>query len=119
VLAHLHCRGQADAGTAQSGGGVAMTLLYNKYTYESARRQYGIKDSVFVDGQEFAQIPKEPFALLFWLSDRIAKPIFNDAGELIDWKVVDLVTRDKYITLVEETARANGYELPNLREVLT
>jgi len=88
--------------------------MINKETYESARKRFGLKDSKFIDGREYAYIPTDPAALLAWAFDRLATPIFGDDGELIDWRLADAETVAKYRIIVEETARANGYEFRGL-----
>jgi len=92
-------------------------MQFNRAIYDAARERFGLKDSVWVNGEEYAQIPTDPAALLFWAADRIATPIFGEDGELRDWKVAEADTRQKYRIIVEETARANGYELSGLDKV--
>lgn len=92
-------------------------MKFNKAIYDDARKRFGLTDSVWVNGQEFARIPTDPAALLFWAADRIAAPVFGADGELRDWRVADADTTQKYRVLVEETARANGFEFKGLDAV--
>lgn len=84
-------------------------MQFSKAIYDATRERFGLKDSVWVNGEEYAQIPTAPDALLFWAADRIATPIFGPDGGLHDWEVADAATRQKYRIIVEEVARANGY----------
>lgn len=92
-------------------------MQFNKAIYDAARKRFGLTDSVYVNGGEYAQVPTDPAALLFWALDRIATPVFGDDGELRDWTVADVETRKRYRILVEETAKAKGYEFQGLDKV--
>lgn len=92
-------------------------MKFNKATYEAARNGLGLKESVWIDGKEYAHIPTTPEALLFWALDRIVTPIFGEDGELCDWNCADADTRKKYFILVEETARLHGFMFQGLDKV--
>ena len=68
------------------------------------------RESTFTEGDtEYVNVPTSPIPLLFWATTRCAKPVFDDAGKLKDWKTADADTRQHYRIIVEETARAHGY----------